>query len=60
MLAGYVAPRHFSQASKSEVQVAKTQIESLEKALELYRLDTRRSSNPRGIPDLPHPRNLRA
>jgi len=42
LLAGYVAPRYFSQVGKSEVQVAKAQIESLEKALDLYRLDTRR------------------
>lgn len=42
LLAGYVAPRYFSQVGKSEVQVAKAQIESLEKALDLYRLDNRR------------------
>src|SRR2546422_10903397 len=42
LLAGYVAPRYFSQVGKSEVQVAKAQIDSLEKALDQYRLDTRR------------------
>ena len=42
LLAGYVAPRYFSQVGKSEIQVAKAQIESLEKALDQYRLDTRR------------------
>jgi general secretion pathway protein G len=42
LLAGYVAPRYFSHVGKSEVQVAKAQIDSLEKALELYRLDMRR------------------
>jgi general secretion pathway protein G len=42
LLAGYVAPRYFSQVGKSEVQVAKAQIESFEKALDQYRLDTRR------------------
>lgn len=42
LLAGYVAPRYFSQVGKSEVQVAKAQIESLDKALDLYRLDNRR------------------
>src|SRR5262245_27673826 len=42
LLAGYVAPRYFSQVGRSEVQVAKAQIESLEKALDQYRLDTRR------------------
>ena len=42
LLAGYVAPRYFSQVGKSEVQVAKAQIDGLEKALDQYRLDTRR------------------
>ena len=42
LLAGYVAPRYFSQVGKSEVQVAKAQLESLEKALDQYRLDMRR------------------
>ena len=41
LLAGYVAPRYFSQIGKSEVQVAKAQIDSLEKALDQYRLDNR-------------------
>jgi general secretion pathway protein G len=41
LLAGYVAPRYFSQVGKSERQVARAQIESLEKALDQYRLDTR-------------------
>ena len=42
LLAGYVAPRYFSQVGKSEVQVAKAQIESFEKALDQFRLDNRR------------------
>jgi general secretion pathway protein G len=42
LLAGYVAPRYFSQVGKSEVQVARAQIDSLEKALDQYRLDHRR------------------
>jgi len=42
LLAGYVAPRYFSQVGRSEVQVARAQIESLEKALDQYRLDLRR------------------
>jgi general secretion pathway protein G len=42
LLAGYVAPRYFSQVGRSEIQVAKAQIESLEKALDQYRLDMRR------------------
>lgn len=41
LLAGYVAPRYFSQVGRSEVQVARSQIESLEKALDQFRLDTR-------------------
>ena len=42
LLAGYVAPRYFSQVGKSEIQVAKAQIEALEKALDQFRLDTKR------------------
>jgi general secretion pathway protein G len=42
LLAGYVAPRYFAQVGRSEVQVARAQIESLEKALDQYRLDMRR------------------
>ena len=42
LLAGYVAPRYFSQVGKSEIQVAKAQIDSLEKAIDQYRLDKRR------------------
>lgn len=42
LLAGYVAPRYFSQVGKSEIQVARAQIESLEKALDQYRLDMKR------------------
>jgi general secretion pathway protein G len=42
LLAGYVAPRYFSQVGKSEIQVAKAQLDSIEKALDQYRLDMRR------------------
>lgn len=42
LLAGYVAPKYFSQIGKSEVQVAKAQIDAFEKALDQYRLDLRR------------------
>jgi general secretion pathway protein G len=42
LLAGYVGPRYFSQVGKSEVQVARAQIDALEKAIDQYRLDTRR------------------
>ena len=40
LLAGFVAPRYFSQIGKSEVKVVKAQIDSFEKALDQYRLDT--------------------
>ena len=39
LLAGFVAPRYFSQVGKSEVNVARAQIDALEKALDQYRLD---------------------
>ncbi len=42
LLAGYVAPRYFAQVGKSEVKVARAQIDALEQALDQYRLDTRR------------------
>ena len=42
LLAGYVAPKYFSQVGKSEIQVAKAQIDAFDKALDQYRLDTRR------------------
>lgn len=42
LLAGYVAPRYFDQVGKSEVKVARAQIDAFEKALEAYRLDVGR------------------
>ena len=42
LLVGYVAPRYFSQVGKSEIQVTRAQIDALDKALDQYRLDTRR------------------
>ena len=42
VLAGFVAPRYFGQVGKSEVNVAKAQLDALEKALDQYRLDTGR------------------
>jgi len=42
LLAGYVAPRYFSQIGKSEVNVVKAQLDAFEKALSQYRLDTGR------------------
>ena len=50
LLAGYVAPRYFSQVGKSEVQVARAQIDALEKAVDQYRLDNRRyPTNEEGL-----------
>ena len=40
LLAGYVAPRYFSQIGKAEVKVARAQLDAIEKALDQYRLDT--------------------
>jgi general secretion pathway protein G len=42
LLAGFVAPRYFSQVGKSEIAVARAQIDSLEKAVQQYWLDTGR------------------
>jgi general secretion pathway protein G len=39
LLAGLVAPRYFEQVRKSNTKVARAQIDSLEKALDQYRLD---------------------
>lgn len=50
LLASYVGPKYFSQIGKSEVTVAKAQIEGLEKALDTYRLDMGRyPSNEEGL-----------
>ncbi len=50
VLAGFVAPRYFGQVGKSEVNVAKAQIDALEKALDQYRLDVGRyPSNELGL-----------
>jgi general secretion pathway protein G len=42
LLAGYVGPKLFGQIGKSEVKVARAQIDALAKALDQYRLDTGR------------------
>lgn len=42
LLTGYVAPRFFAQVGRSEVQVARAQIEAFGKALDQYRLDVGR------------------
>lgn len=40
LLVGYVGPKYFSQLGKSEIKAARAQINSLRKAVDLYRLDT--------------------
>lgn len=40
LLAGFVAPKYFGQLGKAEVKVTRAQIDSFEKALDQYRLDT--------------------
>ena len=42
LLAGLVAPRYFAQVGKSQVKVARAQIDSLDKALDQFRLDVGR------------------
>jgi general secretion pathway protein G len=42
MLAGFVAPRYFAQVGKSQAKAAKAQINSLEQALDQFRLDVGR------------------
>ncbi len=42
LLAGLVAPRYFAQVGKSHIKVARAQINSLEQALDQYRLDVGR------------------
>jgi general secretion pathway protein G len=42
LLAGFVAPRYFSQIGKSRVKAAAAQIDALDKALEQFRLDVGR------------------
>jgi len=50
LLAGYVAPKYFQQLGKSEVTVAKSQVQSLARALNAYRLDTGHyPSNEQGL-----------
>lgn len=42
LLAAYVGPKYLSQVGKSEVAVAKTQMDSFQKSLDAYRLDVGR------------------
>ena len=39
LLVGYVGPKYFAQVGKSEIKTARAQINSISKALDLYRLD---------------------
>ena len=48
LLAAYVGPKYFSQLGKSEVTVAKAQIEAFEKALDTFRLGCRPLPDHRG------------
>ncbi len=40
LLVGYVGPKYFAQIGKSEIKATRAQIDSLEKSLDQYRLDT--------------------
>src|SRR5712672_2228610 len=42
LLAGFVAPRYFSQVGKSRIKAASAQIDALDKALEQFRIDVGR------------------
>jgi general secretion pathway protein G len=42
VLAGFVSPRYFAQVGKSQVKVARAQIDALDKALDQFRLDVGR------------------
>jgi general secretion pathway protein G len=42
LLAAYVGPKYFAQLGKSEVTIARAQIEAFEKSLDTYRLDVGR------------------
>jgi general secretion pathway protein G len=42
LLAGFVAPRYFSQVGKSQVKATRAQIDALDKAIEAFRLDMNR------------------
>jgi general secretion pathway protein G len=42
LLAAFVAPKYFGQIGRSKIQITKAQIESFEKGLDQYRIDTGR------------------
>src|SRR5258708_36587764 len=51
LLAGFVAPRYFSQVGKSQVKAAKAQVDALDKAIEQFRLDLNRlPTTEEGLP----------
>jgi general secretion pathway protein G len=45
LLAAYVGPKYFGQLGKSQVTIARAQIEAFEKSLDTYRLDVGRYPN---------------
>jgi general secretion pathway protein G len=46
LLAGLEAPRYFAQVGRSQVKVARAQIDALDKALDQFRLDVGRYPTP--------------
>ena len=46
MLASYVGPKYFAQIGRSEVTVAKAQLEGLSKAVDTFRIDVGRYPAP--------------
>jgi len=40
LLAGFVGPKYFAQIGKSEIKLARAQIDALDKSLDQFRLDT--------------------
>jgi general secretion pathway protein G len=50
LLVGYVGPRYFAQIGKSEIKVARAQMDAFEKSIEQYRIDTGKfPSNEQGL-----------
>nr|WP_236904253.1 type II secretion system major pseudopilin GspG [Collimonas fungivorans] len=53
LLASYVGPKYFSQVGKSQVTVAKSQMDAFDKALDTFRLDVGRyPTNEEGLQGL--------
>jgi general secretion pathway protein G len=42
LLAGFVAPRYFAQVGRSQIKIARAQIDAFDKALDQFRLDVGR------------------